>query len=162
MAEHDRTWARVAEMTWLIYPDDPDLAALHAREAFDEEHTAAYARQAEQLDAEAAAGEAEVEAARAEVLAVRAEMAEAAGEAEGRAFAQRRATPMDAVQAELAEARAEMARVRAELARVPAPPTDDEVDDFDFGPYGDEDAVGVTAEQRALLASFEKIGRAHV
>ena len=68
MAEHELTWARVSEMARLVYPDEPDLAALHAMEVFDAEHTAAYARQAEQLDAEAAAGEAEAEAARAEVV----------------------------------------------------------------------------------------------
>ena len=75
MAEHDQTWARVFQMARNAYPDEPDLAALHATEVFDAEQTAAYTLQAEQLDAEAAAGEADVQAARAEV-------------AEGRAIAQ--------------------------------------------------------------------------
>ena len=49
-----------------------------------------------------------------------------------------------------------MARTRAAVG-VPAPPPEDEEDDLaDFG-FGDEDAVGVTDEQRALVASFESI-----
>ncbi|KAK1603776.1 hypothetical protein QYE76_027449 [Lolium multiflorum] len=39
-------------MACTVYPDDADLAALRAVEAFDEEQLAAYGRQAEQLDAE--------------------------------------------------------------------------------------------------------------
>jgi hypothetical protein len=43
MAEHDRTWALIVLMAYRVFPDDLDLASLHATEAFDEEQTAAYA-----------------------------------------------------------------------------------------------------------------------
>jgi hypothetical protein len=36
MAEHDRTWTRIVLMACDIFPDDLDLASLHAK-AFDEE-----------------------------------------------------------------------------------------------------------------------------
>ena len=60
---------------------------------------------------------------------------------------------------ELAVARAEMARTRAPLARLPVPasPPEDKEDDLADFDFGDEDAVGVTDEQRALVASFESV-----
>jgi hypothetical protein len=36
MAEHDRTWARLVEMARRAYLDDPNLATIHAAEAFTE------------------------------------------------------------------------------------------------------------------------------
>jgi hypothetical protein len=70
---------------------------------------------------------------------------------------------------ELAVARAEMARARANMARGPPPPhalptgavihnvEDDDIDEeeednMDFLPYDDEEADGMSAEQRALVA----------
>jgi hypothetical protein len=61
MAEHDCTWARLVDMAHGVYPDDPDLDALHAMEAFAEEQTVAYGHQAEQLEAEALVAEVEAE-----------------------------------------------------------------------------------------------------
>jgi hypothetical protein len=46
-----------------VYMDDPDLAAIHAAEAFTEEQTATYGHQPDQMEAEAAAAEAETAAA---------------------------------------------------------------------------------------------------
>jgi hypothetical protein len=58
MAEHDRIWACLVEMASRSYPDDPDLAAIHAVEVAPEEQTTAYGRQADQLEADVGAVEA--------------------------------------------------------------------------------------------------------
>jgi hypothetical protein len=50
MVEHDRTWARLVEMARRTYPDDPNIAAIHALEAFAEDQTAAYGRHVEQTE----------------------------------------------------------------------------------------------------------------
>ena len=105
MAENDRTWARLVDAARSTYPDELDLAALHAREAYEEEETAAYAAQAAQLDLDAFATEAEV----------------AAAQAEGRAYVltlQHAGTPatLAGLQGELAAARAELASARADIA----------------------------------------------
>jgi hypothetical protein len=47
MADHDCIWAHIVQMVCAVYPDVLDLAALHAREAYDVEETTTYARQAE-------------------------------------------------------------------------------------------------------------------
>ena len=82
MAENDRTWARLVDAARAIYPDELDLAALHAREAYEEEETAAYARHATQDEASIYAGQ----AAQLDVDAVVAEAEVAAAQAEGRAY----------------------------------------------------------------------------
>jgi acetyl/propionyl-CoA carboxylase alpha subunit len=71
MADHDGTWARIVHMARAVYPDEPDLTALHTREAYDVEEMAVYARQAEHLHAGAG------------VSVARAEMAEAVAEGYG-------------------------------------------------------------------------------
>jgi hypothetical protein len=80
-----------------VFPDDPDLAYVHATEAIDEEQTAVYA--AEQLEAETAAAEAFAKEAAMEAAEARAEEA---------------ATMAD-LQVQLEEARAELAAARVHL-----------------------------------------------
>jgi hypothetical protein len=70
-----------------VYPNDPDLASVHATEAFDAEQTAAYAAlqlEAEKVAAEAFTEEAAMEAAEAEVAM---EAAEAGAEARAKVVA---------------------------------------------------------------------------
>jgi hypothetical protein len=71
MAKDDRILACLVGMACRAFLDDPYLASIHAREAFAVEQTAAYDRQAEQPEVDAAVAEADASAV-AEVVPARA------------------------------------------------------------------------------------------
>jgi hypothetical protein len=52
MAEDDHTWSHLAEMVRARCPENPQSAELTAREAFEAEEIATYARQDEAEEAE--------------------------------------------------------------------------------------------------------------